>query len=65
MTHPQLSSVLPEARVARTSKPTAVSTATSIVVGLVAVTPVAGYVGPMSALILEGYVHAKGAAAGV
>jgi ammonia channel protein AmtB len=42
-----------------------VGTATAIVVGLVAVTPAAGHVGPMSALILEAYVHAEGAAAGV
>ena len=36
----------------RTRKPTAVGAATAIVVGLVAITPAAGYVGPMSALIL-------------
>jgi Amt family ammonium transporter len=40
--------------IARTGKPTAVGTATAIVVGLVAITPAAGYVGPMSALILGG-----------
>jgi ammonium transporter, Amt family len=40
--------------VARTGKPTAVGTATAIVVGLVAITPAAGFVGPMSALILGG-----------
>ena len=38
----------------RTRKPTAVGAATAIVVGLVAITPAAGYVGPMSALILGG-----------
>jgi Amt family ammonium transporter len=38
----------------RTGKPTAVGGATAIVVGLVAITPAAGYVGPMSALILGG-----------
>jgi Amt family ammonium transporter len=38
----------------RTKKPTAVGAATAIVVGLVAVTPAAGYIGPMSALILGG-----------
>ena len=37
---------------ARTKRPTAVGAATAIVVGLVAVTPAAGYLGPMSALIL-------------
>ena len=40
--------------IARTGKPTAVGTATAIVVGLVAITPAAGFVGPMSALILGG-----------
>jgi Amt family ammonium transporter len=40
--------------IARTGKPTAVGTATAIVVGLVAITPAAGYVGPMSALLLGG-----------
>ena len=38
----------------RSSKPTAVGAATAIVVGLVAVTPAAGYVSPMSALLLGG-----------
>jgi Amt family ammonium transporter len=38
----------------RTRKPTAVGAATAIVVGLVAITPAAGYIGPMSALILGG-----------
>jgi Amt family ammonium transporter len=38
----------------RTRKPTAVGGATAIVVGLVAITPAAGYVGPMSALLLGG-----------
>ena len=37
---------------ARSGKPTAVGCATAIVVGLVAVTPAAGYVGPMSAIAL-------------
>jgi Amt family ammonium transporter len=37
---------------ARSGKPTAVGAATAIVVGLVAVTPAAGFVGPMSAIIL-------------
>ena len=36
----------------RSGKPTAVGCATAIVVGLVAVTPAAGYVGPMSAMAL-------------
>ncbi len=40
--------------IARTGKPTAVGAATAIVVGLVAITPASGYVGPMSALILGG-----------
>ena len=40
--------------VARTGKPTAVGCATAIVVGLVAITPAAGYVGPMSAIALGG-----------
>jgi Amt family ammonium transporter len=40
--------------VARSRNPTAVGAATAIVVGLVAITPAAGYVGPMSALILGG-----------
>jgi Amt family ammonium transporter len=38
----------------RTGKPTAVGAATAIVVGLVAITPAAGYVSPMSALLLGG-----------
>ena len=38
--------------IARTGKPTAVGCATAIVVGLVAITPAAGFVGPMSALAL-------------
>jgi Amt family ammonium transporter len=40
--------------IARSRNPTAVGGATAIVVGLVAITPAAGYVGPMSALILGG-----------
>jgi Amt family ammonium transporter len=36
----------------RLGKPTAVGAATAIVVGLVAVTPAAGFIGPMSALLL-------------
>jgi Amt family ammonium transporter len=36
----------------RTGKPTAVGCATGIVVGLVAITPAAGFVGPMSAIAL-------------
>jgi Amt family ammonium transporter len=36
----------------RLGKPTAVGAATGIVVGLVAVTPAAGFIGPMSAIIL-------------
>src|SRR5262249_57639942 len=38
----------------RSHNPTAVGAATAIVVGLVAVTPAAGYIGPMSAIILGG-----------
>ena len=38
--------------IARSGKPTAVGCATAIVVGLVAVTPAAGYIGPMSAIAL-------------
>jgi Amt family ammonium transporter len=38
----------------RSQKPTAVGAATAIVVGLVAVTPAAGFVGPMSAILLGG-----------
>ena len=37
---------------ARSGKPTAVGAATAIVVGLVAVTPAAGFIGPMSAIAL-------------
>jgi Amt family ammonium transporter len=37
---------------ARNGKPTAVGAATAIVVGLVAITPAAGFVGPMSAILL-------------
>jgi len=37
---------------ARSGKPTAVGAATAIVVGLVAVTPAAGFISPMSAIIL-------------
>ena len=40
--------------VARTGKPTSVGAATAIVVGLVAVTPAAGFVSPLSALALGG-----------
>jgi Amt family ammonium transporter len=36
----------------RSGKPTAVGAATAIVVGLVAITPAAGYIGPMSAILL-------------
>ena len=39
---------------ARTKRTTAVGAATAIVVGLVAVTPAAGFVGPMSAIVLGG-----------
>src|SRR5204862_3959134 len=39
---------------ARQKSPTAVGAATAIVVGLVAITPAAGYVGPMSAIALGG-----------
>jgi ammonium transporter, Amt family len=38
----------------RTKRATAVGAATAIVVGLVAVTPAAGFVGPMSALLIGG-----------
>src|SRR5688572_4220378 len=38
----------------RTGKPTAVGCATAIVVGLVAVTPAAGFISPMNALLLGG-----------
>jgi Amt family ammonium transporter len=40
--------------VIRSQRPTAVGAATGIVVGLVAVTPAAGFIGPMSALALGG-----------
>jgi Amt family ammonium transporter len=40
--------------IVRTGKPTAVGCATAIVVGLVAITPAAGFVGPMSAIALGG-----------
>jgi Amt family ammonium transporter len=43
--------------VTRTGKPTAVGAATGIVVGLVAVTPAAGFIGPMSAIAL-GFIAA-------
>src|SRR6187431_1597117 len=38
----------------RTGKPTAVGAATAIVVGLVAITPAAGFISPMNALLLGG-----------
>src|SRR5207249_5215778 len=37
---------------ARSGKPTAIGCATAIVVGLVAITPAAGFIGPMSAIVL-------------
>jgi Amt family ammonium transporter len=40
--------------IARAGKPTAVGAATAIVVGLVAITPAAGFISPMSALLLGG-----------
>jgi len=40
---------------ARQGKPTAVGAATAIVVGLVAITPASGYVGPMDAIWLGGF----------
>jgi Amt family ammonium transporter len=40
--------------VVRTGKPTTVGAATAIVVGLVAVTPAAGFVSPMNAIVLGG-----------
>jgi len=40
--------------IVRSGKPTAVGAATAIVVGLVAVTPAAGFVSPMSAILLGG-----------
>jgi ammonium transporter, Amt family len=39
---------------ARSGKPTAVGCATAIVVGLVAITPAAGFISPMSAIVLGG-----------
>src|SRR5687767_3475142 len=39
---------------ARTGRPTAVGCATAIVVGLVAITPAAGFISPMNALLLGG-----------
>jgi len=39
---------------ARTGKPTAVGCATAIVVGLVAITPAAGFISPMNAILLGG-----------
>jgi len=39
----------------RSGKPTAVGAATAIVVGLVAITPASGYVGPMDAIWLGGF----------
>jgi Amt family ammonium transporter len=39
----------------RSGKPTAVGAATAIVVGLVAVTPAAGFISPMNALLLGGF----------
>ncbi len=44
--------------IARGRKPTAVGAATAIVVGLVAITPAAGYIGPMSAIALGGIAAA-------
>jgi Amt family ammonium transporter len=43
--------------VVRTGKPTAVGAATGIVVGLVAITPAAGFVGPLSAIAI-GFIAA-------
>ena len=40
--------------ITRSGKPTAVGAATAIVVGLVAITPAAGFISPMNALILGG-----------
>jgi ammonium transporter, Amt family len=39
----------------RAGKPTAVGAATAIVVGLVAITPAAGFISPMSAILLGGF----------
>jgi ammonium transporter, Amt family len=41
--------------VMRSGKPTAVGAATAIVVGLVAVTPAAGFISPMNAMLLGGF----------
>jgi Amt family ammonium transporter len=41
--------------VMRSGKPTAVGGATAIVVGLVAITPAAGFISPMSAILLGGF----------
>ena len=41
--------------VVRSGKPTAVGAATAIVVGLVAITPAAGFISPMSAIFLGGF----------
>ncbi len=41
--------------IGRSRNPTAVGAATAIVVGLVAITPAAGFVGPMSALAIGGH----------
>ncbi len=41
--------------VVRSGKPTAVGAATAIVVGLVAITPAAGFISPMSAILLGGF----------
>jgi len=41
--------------VVRSGKPTAVGAATAIVVGLVAITPAAGFVSPMNAILLGGF----------
>src|SRR6188474_2804941 len=41
--------------VTRSGKPTAVGAATAIVVGLVAITPAAGFISPMNAILLGGF----------
>ena len=41
--------------VMRSGKPTAVGAATAIVVGLVAITPAAGFISPMNAILLGGF----------
>jgi Amt family ammonium transporter len=41
--------------VMRSGKPTAVGAATAIVVGLVAITPAAGFISPMNAMLLGGF----------